>query len=459
VAAGRDFEFDVVARAAGLSESAGLDALDELRAARLIGPSREDASGRRYCFDHTLTMVVASRDVGELRHRLMHRRVAEAYEALYRDRADSLAGVLAWHFAEGNAPERASAYAFRAGQQSARLAAWREAAALFEQALSGAAEEQRAVILMELGEAHFRIGQAAQSSEAYRQALNLARAQGDEAMAADAQMALGRALIIQARYAEAIELARQICASRQPAQAAHAELLWGTALSLEGADLTGAAEHLQRAAEMMPADSPWLPQVKFELAGVAAQRGDLPRAIELYRELLTSAPPWNALAHNNLAYHLHLLSDSSAGEYAQRGLRLAHELGLPTLLPFLHSTLGEIALAAGEAAAAEVQFTEGLRLAEQFTLPERIAGLTANLGLAAKARGETALAIHRLSTALAQADALGTRHLSAQIRLWLAPLLPPAEARHRLAEARALAEQGGRQRLLAEAARLEQARP
>ncbi len=51
---------------------------------------------------------------------------------------------------------------------------------------------------------------------------------------------------------------------------------------------------------------------------------------------------------------------------------------------------------------------------------------------------------------MAQADALGTRHLAAQIRLWLAPLLPPAEARARLAEARAIAEQGGRRRLLAE---------
>jgi hypothetical protein len=80
-----------------------------------------------------------------------------------------------------------------------------------------------------------------------------------------------------------------------------------------------------------------------------------------------------------------------------------------------------------------------------------VAGLTANLGLVARARGDATLALYRLSAAMAQAVALGIRHLATQIRLWLAPLLPPAEARGRLAEARAFAEAGGRARLLAEA--------
>ncbi|MEK7788042.1 MAG: hypothetical protein AAB658_21765, partial [Chloroflexota bacterium] len=69
--------------------------------------------------------------------------------------------------------------------------------------------------------------------------------------------------------------------------------------------------------------------------------------------------------------------------------------------------------------------------------------------------GQTDLAIYRLSAALARADALGLRHLAAQTRLWLVPLLPPTEARARLVEARAIAEAGGRRKLLEEIARLE----
>ncbi len=140
---------------------------------------------------------------------------------------------------------------------------------------------------------------------------------------------------------------------------------------------------------------------------------------------------------------------------ARAGLALAQEKGMLNPQTYLLSTLGEIALAASDLDTAENYFSEGLALAERLSMPERIAGLHANLGRVAAQRGQTTLAIHRLSTALTSADRLGTLHLAAQIRLWLAPLLPPAEARARLAEARALAESGGRRRLLEDVARLE----
>ena len=165
VAAGREFEFDVVARAAALSENAALDALDELLAAQLIRPVGE----MRYTFDHSLTVEVARRELGEPRHRLLHRRVAEAMEGIYRDRLSTVAGVLASHFSAGNAPERAARYAFMAGQQAVRLAAWREAIAFFEQALAGAVEEQRGAILMALGDAHFRAGESIQACRSFPQ--------------------------------------------------------------------------------------------------------------------------------------------------------------------------------------------------------------------------------------------------------------------------------------------------
>ena len=161
------------------------------------------------------------------------------------------------------------------------------------------------------------------------------------------------------------------------------------------------------------------------------------------------------LAHNNLAYHLHLLEDPAAAVHARTGLALARDMGMLALQPYLYSTSGEIALAAGDLDAAEGFFEQGLALAEQTHNLERIAGLTANLGLVARQRGDVTLAIHRLSAAMAKADSLGTQHLAAQIRLWLAPLLPRREATKHLAEARVIAEEGGRRLLLAEIERLE----
>lgn len=470
VSAGREFDFAIVAQAAGVSESAALDAFDELRAAGLILPA--GPGEQRFAFDHSLTMEVAYRDVGELRHRLLHRRVAEALENTYRGRTGAVVGLIASHFAEGNTPERAAPYALQAAQQAERLAAWKEAIGFYEMALPGLDERERSPVYIALGEAHMHAGEFAQATEAYREAIALAEAQesgsGQKAQssAGQARLAMGESLLSQSRHAEAIALAQDILAGCPADEAVRAEVLWGTTLSVEGADLAGAADHLNAAAALL-ADRPnpvLLAQIKFELGSVAAQQGDLERAVSLYRESLALAGEAPApatglrlsiLARNNLAYHLHLMNDPSAIEFAEVGLHMAQESGSLGLQPYLYSTLGEIALAQNDLDAAERYFHAGLSLAESFAARERIAGLTANLGLAALRRGETALAIHRLSTALASADALGTQHLAAQIRLWLVPILPPAEARARLSEAKAIAARSRRRRLLEEARRLE----
>ncbi len=470
VAAGREFEFQVVARASALSESAALDALDELRAAGLVYP--KDSQGKVYVFDHALTMEVAYKEVGELRHRLMHRHVAEAMESLYRTRLEEVAGVLAWHFSEGNAPERAADYALRAARHAVRLAAWKEAIPFYQIALSGGDETRRAGIYLALGDAYGQAGELARASEAFQSALLLAR-DGDVASRSQARIGLARSLLPQGRFSEIISLVQTICASGRPQDVIAAQFLWGTALSIEGAELEEASQHLRNAEEMLQKnpgpsraeDIANLAQIKFEQGSVAAQQGDLERAISLYEEALAIAEKDDAamqqriLAHNNIAYHSLLAGKpgarDTAREHAQAGLALAHEKGEILQETYLYSTLGEIALAQGDVEGAEKSFEEGLSLAERLQMPERIAGLSANLGLVALRKGETSLAIHRLSGALAQADALGTRHLAAQIRLWLAPLLPRSEARATLAEARAIAESGGRRRLLEEADRLE----
>jgi DNA-binding SARP family transcriptional activator len=464
VAAGREFEFEVVGRAAALSEAAALDALDELRSAHLVEPLPDGT----FRFDHTLTMEVAYREVGEPRHRALHRRVAEAMETLYRDRLDEVAGLIASHLAEGGAPERAAAYALRAGRRAAGMAAWSEAVRFYEQALAGATSAERPALLTTLGEALLLSGEAARASEGLREAIRLARSPAE---ARQARILLAQSFVPQGRYAEMISLVRDLD-SGSPQERWLPLFLWGTALSLEGADLAEAALRLREAerlvAELPTPDNTALAQVRFELGSVAAQQGDLPRAVAYYHEALSVADcvaedqpgegalTWRILARNNLAYHLLLLGDlPSAARYAAEGLRLADERGALGVQPYLYSTSGEIALAMDDVDGAERDFLTGLSLAERLAIPERVAGLTANLGLVALRRGQTALAIHRLSAAIARADALGTRHLAAQVRVWLAPLLPPAEARAAIAEARAIAESGGRRRLLAEIAQVE----
>ncbi|NWG18894.1 MAG: AAA family ATPase [Chloroflexi bacterium] len=462
VAVGRSFEPDIVSHAAALSEEAVLDALDELAAAGLL---HRHGDGR-YSFDHALTMEVALRDVGEARHRLLHRRVAEALETLRSREPDASAGLIAAHYAEGGDPDRAARYAVRAARHATRLAAWSEAVVFYTQALAGESGVARHEILLSLGDVYLQSGETARASETFRAARDAALQRGDRAEADLATLGLARSLLAQARYAEVMTLAADVASGGDAALALQAEILLGTALSLEGADLDAAAWRLRRAAMVAEASArpDMLAHVRFELGGVLAQQGDLEAAVACYRAALDVAEQdtspatatWRILALNNLAYHVHLMGDiQQAAEYARRGMALAQEHGAIGLQPYLFSTAGEIALARGALEEAEEQFMAGLELAQRLGMQERIAGLMANLGLVARRRGDLALAIHRLSTALARADGLGIRHLAAHIRIWLAPLLPPLEARTILAEARAIAAAGGRRLLLAQIAELD----
>jgi len=391
-----------------------------------------------------------------------------------RSEIESQTGIVAFHFAEGNAPRKAASYAFLAGQQAMDLAAWVEAAAFFELALRGLENQDRIPALMALGSVRMRIGPVAQASENFHEALNLAEKSQKLDLIDSARLALAQSLLSQARFDEAIELARQVLKTGLPEHKIDAEFLWGTALSLEGSDLSSAIAHLQ-AAETICCDlsgsqidgvsnhdPSYLARIRFELGSIAAQQGHLEQAVELYRQAMEtaceansgSAITWCILAHNNLAYHLHLLGDQGAEAFARDGLRLAQENGIFEQQPYLYSTLGEIALARGNVEAAEDYFNRGLALAERLALEERLAGLTANLGLVALHQGKNNLAIHRLSSALTRAEAIGTHHLVARIKLWLAPLLPPEEAKSVLAEVRIFAKNSGRQRILEEAERL-----
>ncbi|MCK6627560.1 MAG: AAA family ATPase [Anaerolineae bacterium] len=473
VAVGREFEFEVVAHAVALSDAAVLDSLDTLQALGLIQP----ITGSVYRFDHHLTMEVAFQEISEPRHRLFHRRVAEAMEAVYsQHRLDSMAGLLAQHYAEGGVPERAAKYAFRAGQLASDLAAWSEAVTFFEQALalseSFAEPAQRQPILAALGQVCLHASQFSRAAEVLRAALDLAKMGHSQVNEGVLYLNLSLALVLETRFDEVLALAEEISAANRPEYAANAAYLYGLALSHRGADLTGAIVYLQKAEALLrqPAEESQpaegvvaLYQIKFELGNALARRGDLPAAINHYRDALEITRSLedeamlrgHILFHNNLAYHLHLLGDPAAAEYARSGLSLAQEKGVLSLLPYLWSTLGEIALTQNDLPAAEQHFSEGLALAQQFSIPERIAGLTANLGLVAKQRGQRELAVDCLSSALAQADELNLPHLATQIHLWLIPLLPPAEARAHLAAARSVAEQAGYELLLAEVNRLE----
>src|SRR6266568_32845 len=143
------------------------------------------------------------------------------------------------------------------------------------------------------------------------------------------------------------------------------------------------------------ADLPAQSATLFELGNVAAQRGELKRALEFYAEAARTAKAAHvhyflALAYNNFAYHSLLLGQLEAAQRAlTKGKQLAETYEMSGALLHLYSTQGEIHLYLGEWAAASEAFQHGLTLAEELGNLERQAGYRA--GLALVARGQNNL--------------------------------------------------------------------
>ena len=100
---GRDFDLDVLARAARISEDELLDVLDAAAAAALV---RElPAAPGRYSFAHALIQHTMYADLGPTRRARAHRVVAEALEDLCGERPGSRVGEMARHWFNASQPK------------------------------------------------------------------------------------------------------------------------------------------------------------------------------------------------------------------------------------------------------------------------------------------------------------------------------------------------------------------
>lgn len=163
---GQTFGFDDLQAMSERTERELETALDEAIGAGMIRETGRDAYG----FDHALTQGSLYVELSSRRRRRLHLAAGEAIEALPEPRRDGRAAELAWHFLEGDDPERALHWSMRAGDQA--------------EAVFGHSD----------AEYH------------YRTALQLAEEEGQREVAARAREKLGRALFLTVRYEEALEV-------------------------------------------------------------------------------------------------------------------------------------------------------------------------------------------------------------------------------------------------------------
>lgn len=164
---GRDFDIDLLARAADVDEDELLDILDVAIGAALVA----EVPGRpgRFTFSHALVQHALYEDLAGLRRVRAHQRVATTLEALCGDDPGERVGELARHWIAATRPAepvKAVTYAMQAGDRALHQLVPEEAVGWYGQALelqtaAGGDDVLRAELLIRLGEAQRRAGQAA----------------------------------------------------------------------------------------------------------------------------------------------------------------------------------------------------------------------------------------------------------------------------------------------------------
>ena len=289
-----------------------------------------------------------------------------------------------------------------------------------------------------LAQVYQSLGKLEQAAFWWRQHYELAYKTAGPAAQSAAHFELGELALVANDHRAAAAAARAGLAIDIPVEdpqrmalVARGHRLLGAALAMEGSNLVAAESHLQEAvaAHRLTNNTSDLCATLFELGNVAAQRGELKRALEFYAEAAHTAEGANvhyflALAYNNFAYHSLLLGHLEAAQRAlTQGRQLAETYEMSGALLHLYSTQGEIHLYLGEWAAASEAFQHGLTLAEELGNLERQAGYRAGLALVARGQNDLEAATTLLEEALTLISEQGYCHLWTRIQLWLAETL------------------------------------
>jgi DNA-binding SARP family transcriptional activator len=482
--AGHPLPLSVLRRFPGIPGETLPSLVDDLTNRGLI----VESPGAALALPHHLLRETLLHHLSDLRRRTLHQQLAQALEANASSAktsspSEALSRQIALHAVAGEDLPRARSYGLRLldnpppeyfGAEAVDFAHH-----LYDLLAPSASPDEMVQLTRSLGRLHQSLGHLEIAAQWHSQNLSWAQKIGDSAAQAEAHFEMGELALMSNDYKLAAQAAQDglACLTGDdrailPASYAfntlsgRAHRLLGAAFAMEGSRLDSAEEHLQAAvaAHRRAENRDELCAGLFELGNIAAQRGELTRALNFYAESAQAAEAgrihyYHALARNNIAYHCLLLGKvEAAGQSVAQGLKVAEANDLVTALLHLYSTQGEIHLYLAEWSQARLSFQRGLALAEDLGSLERQAGYRGSLALVARGEDDLASALRLLEEALVLIAGQGYWHLHTRLQLWLAEIQfeqgQLAEARESLAAAASIADAQQRGLLFVQAERL-----
>ncbi|MCE7989272.1 MAG: hypothetical protein DYG89_49600 [Caldilinea sp. CFX5] len=431
---GRAFPFAVLAQAGKQDEEALVDNLDELCQRQIV----RERSADSYDFTHDKLREVIYNSLSAARRRLLHKRVADALEAVYtnphgnsRQPLATVSGQIATHYELAGVFEKAIHHYQQAAEAAHQLSANGEAVRAYRRAIAlveGPAGQQPAVTLYErLGDLLHGMSQYAEARAVFTQALAYV-AMMDAVQCARCHRKIGNTWREQYDYANALQFYTAAAAALE-----HAEM--HAPYRTTQPHLPADHPHLiqiQAAPKGTPAWwEEWL-QTQLEIDLVHYWLGETAASAALQQRLAPlieqHATPGQQAAFFQRQGQLEFrrersVATAAAVAHVQRSFAIYQDAGMQDNLPSAHFMLGFMLLWHDEPAAATAELQTTLRLAEQQGDLSLQARALTYLTIAARRRNQ----MEECQTLAAQALAVATTaHMPEYIALaranlaWLA---------------------------------------
>src|SRR5438094_405934 len=375
---GREFDFALLQRAAGLDERHAAEGVEELVRRRVL-----HGLGEQLDFTHEWIREIVYNELVHPRRKRLHVLVAKALEDLHAADPERHYAALAGHYRAGEVWEKALVCLRRAGARAMRLSAYRDAVTCFEQAL----------------EAVPRLPKTRETLET----------------AIDVRFDLRNALLPLAEFdrvrgylRDAETLARILDDRRRlgwiSVYVSHDSRITGD--STEAAERAAAAQSLGDAL----GDSSLRIAAEFQLGAARFSLGDHRRAVDVFRRIARSLdddlnrrhvgyPEFPAVvARAWLAQSLAELGEFDEGiAFGEEGIRLAEALDHAMSLAYACTRLAHLYTVKGELDRAAVLLERGHALTRDWKITYTAALATADLGhvYALRGRHDEGLALLR----------------------------------------------------------------
>ncbi|MEZ4316867.1 MAG: protein kinase [Myxococcota bacterium] len=324
----RRLELDVLLEVVDLDEDTAMEALDELVDAQIVEEDR-DSDIEHVELSHSRFHDVLLEDLPPPDRAALHRKMGEALERHHRGKLGPVVEELGYHFAQAGLATKAYAFLRMSIERHVAQSLFGEALALIQRALEieptarpylllDEADTLLADLYLHRSVAQHDLGQSQAALDSIRQAERIASAVEDPGL--------------ESRVANQLGLRQRAAGELQAAQ-----------------------QSLERAASKAreAGDETSMPEILYQLGGIAWGTGDLPKCIQLWGQSLELATRIGderraAWANNGLGIGHTCAGDTMAGRrHFEQAAQQMESLGMVGPLGIIRVNLAEVYLSTG----------------------------------------------------------------------------------------------------------------